>query len=358
MSFEFLGFFFYLKNIISFLSSKTFSGGGKKALDGTHNRLDCVHKFDDEYERRQRMPKKDGGSDSDVNSSWSTGIIILVVCLSVGSAACVCGIIGFWHLRKRTKKIDQILEESSLIREAITEVDIDPDVDVACPPPPEQVLLQAAERRRQMSLIGGNGGDAESSEGPPSHRRVGSSRFNPNRRPMSVQLQTLQSGSGPPLPGRPVSMKLAIKPIKMKHVRSKTMDQFRQNKQHAQKNAEILIQANINYTDGGSTTTAELINPKTGRPMSVRVGAPRSHGHGNLPQHPSMHLLNPAFDLESLSQQSNEEEEERMRKGKGKGKGKKRNDFLSTKQVAMPEQKNNKKSAGSRLLMGGGVEFE
>ena len=127
-------------------------------------------------------------------------------------------------------------------------------------------------------------------------------------------------------------------------------------KQHAQKNAEILIQANINYTDGGSTTTAELINPKTGRPMSVRVGAPRSHGHGNLPQHPSMHLLNPAFDLESLSQQSNEEEEERMRKGKGKGK--KRNDFLSTKQVAMPEQKNNKKSAGSRLLMGGGVEFE
>ena len=322
-----------------------------------------MHKFDDEYERRQRTSKKDGGSDSDVNSGWSTGIIILVVCLSVGSAACICGIIGFWHLRKRTKKIDQILEESSLIREAITEVDVDPDVDVACPPPPEQVLLQAAEQRRQMSLIdgngggnnsGGNGGHAESSEGPPSHRRVGSSRFNPNRRPMSVQLQTLQSGSGPPLPGRPVSMKPTIKPIKMKHVRTKTMDQFRQNKQHAQKNAETLIQANINYTDG--STTAELINPKTGRPMSVRVGAPRSHGHGNLPQHPSMHLLNPAFDLESLSQQSNEEEEERMRKGKGKGK--KRNDFLSTKQVAMPEQKNNNKSAGSRLLMGGGVEFE
>ena len=177
---------------------------------------------------------------------------------------------------------------------------------------------------------------------PPGHRRV-ASRFNPNRRPVSVQMSAMNAMN--------TRKDLILNKTKKsetknnysnnepkknqtpKHVRSKTISQFRQNKQFAQENVRNLVAANMNHKDG--VTMTELRNSTTGRPMSVRVGAPKEHTKkrdtGKLPVHPKV-MWSQSMDLRKLQSGG-------------------KMDFLTTSEVGNLERDSGKSSTNVRLLL-------
>ena len=222
------------------------------------NRLDCIHRKTNEYNRKKKTPDNDNNNpdqttpsgiiNTQTNDVFTSGWIALIVCVTIGSIGCVCGGIGWWYVKNKRQQVADVLEKAKLIREQVPSVSIDPDFDIACPPPPENVLQKSAENRRQAGIEMGKAinhdysKDTKSDQPPPGHQRVASSRFNTQRRPMSVQMRSLP---------RTMSEKtIAPTQPKIGHARSKTVTQFRQNKQYAQKNARNLIQANVNFTEG------------------------------------------------------------------------------------------------------------
>ena len=96
----------------------------------------------------------------------------------------------------------------------------------------------------------------------------------------------------------------------------------------------------------------ELKNPKTGRPMSVQLGAPKNHHKKSRPVHPSVHLINPAFDVNA----SDDTWATKIAKGEMKN-----NDFLNSRDsdalflssalVEMPEMKNNNSNNDKNRLL-------
>ena len=89
------------------------------------NRLDCIHRRTDEYNRAGTILPGEG-KDASVKTGLTSGEIALIVCLTIGSLGCCIGLIGFWYIRNKKIARHELLEEARLIRNAVPSVAIDP----------------------------------------------------------------------------------------------------------------------------------------------------------------------------------------------------------------------------------------